>query len=57
MNTLKIRLFSQLSLIHDPQSPNRTVLLINKNAEGEFTYELFAPEQTKESMLKILGYK
>lgn len=32
-------------------------ILINKDEAGKFTYELFAPEQTKESMLKILGYK
>ncbi|MGN6646425.1 MAG: arginine decarboxylase [Cytophaga sp.] len=32
-------------------------ILINKDEAGNYTHELFAPEQTKESMLKILGYK
>ncbi|TAH24889.1 MAG: arginine decarboxylase [Cytophagales bacterium] len=31
-------------------------ILINKNEKGEIETKLFAPEQTKESMLKILGY-
>jgi arginine decarboxylase len=31
-------------------------VIINKNDSGELTYELFAEEQSKESMLKTLGY-
>ncbi len=31
-------------------------LLIDKDENGEFTYELFAEEQTHEHMLNILGY-
>lgn len=31
-------------------------VIINKTESGELTYELFAEEQTKESMLKTLGY-
>ena len=31
-------------------------ILINRNEKGEIETKLFAPEQTKESMLKILGY-
>ncbi|TNE81894.1 MAG: arginine decarboxylase [Bacteroidetes bacterium] len=31
-------------------------LLINKNEDGELTYELFAPEQNADQMMQILGY-
>ncbi len=31
-------------------------LLISKDEKGEFTYELFAPEQSAEQMMQILGY-
>jgi arginine decarboxylase len=31
-------------------------VVIDKNEAGEFTYQLFAAEQTPESMLKVLGY-
>ena len=31
-------------------------ILVNKDENGEFTYEIFAPQQTAESMMKILGY-
>ncbi len=31
-------------------------ILINRDAEGKLEYKLFAEEQDKESMLKILGY-
>jgi arginine decarboxylase len=32
-------------------------VLITRNEDGEITTQLFAPEQTSESMLKVLGYK
>ena len=32
-------------------------IIVDKDADGNFSYKLFAPEQTKESMLKILGYE
>jgi arginine decarboxylase len=31
-------------------------VLISRNEDGEISTELFAPEQTSESMLKVLGY-
>jgi arginine decarboxylase len=31
-------------------------ILIDLNKKGEFTYKVFAEEQTAESMMKILGY-
>lgn len=31
-------------------------VVVDKDEEGNFTYELFAEEQTPESMMKILGY-
>jgi len=31
-------------------------VLIDKDENGKYTTRLFAEEQTKESMLKILGY-
>jgi arginine decarboxylase len=32
-------------------------VLIDRNEDGEISTELFAPEQTSESMMKILGYE
>ncbi len=32
-------------------------VLIDRNEDGEITTRLFAPEQTSESMLKVLGYE
>jgi arginine decarboxylase len=32
-------------------------VLIDRNEDGEITTKLFAPEQTSESMLKVLGYE
>jgi arginine decarboxylase len=32
-------------------------VLIHRNEDGEITTELFAKEQTSESMMKLLGYK
>jgi len=32
-------------------------ILVDKNENGEFTYEVFAGTQTAESMMKILGYE
>jgi len=32
-------------------------VLVSRNEDGEITTELFAPEQTSESMLEVLGYK
>src|SRR4029078_13111023 len=32
-------------------------VLIHRNEDGEISTELFAPEQTSESMMKILGYR
>jgi arginine decarboxylase len=32
-------------------------VLINRNEDGEITTELFAKEQTSESMMKLLGYQ
>jgi arginine decarboxylase len=32
-------------------------VLIERNEDGEITTRLFAPEQSSESMLKVLGYK
>jgi arginine decarboxylase len=32
-------------------------VLIQKDAQGNVSTELFAPEQDSESMLKILGYR
>ncbi len=32
-------------------------VLIDRNEDGEITTSLFAPEQTSESMLKVLGYE
>ena len=37
--------------------PTPKHILINRNAEGEITTELFAPEQTSEQLLNILGYE
>jgi arginine decarboxylase len=37
--------------------PSPKHILISKDENGEIKTELFAPEQTYESMLKILGYK
>jgi arginine decarboxylase len=31
-------------------------VLVDRNEDGEITTKLFAPEQTSESMLKVLGY-
>jgi arginine decarboxylase len=31
-------------------------VLIDRNEDGEITTRLFAPEQTSESMLRVLGY-
>lgn len=31
-------------------------IIIDKNEEGDFTYKVFATEQTSESMMKVLGY-
>jgi len=31
-------------------------IVVDRTAEGEFSYQLFAPEQTSESMLQVLGY-
>jgi arginine decarboxylase len=31
-------------------------ILIDKDSTGQLTYKLFAPEQSAESMMKILGY-
>jgi arginine decarboxylase len=31
-------------------------VLIDRNEDGEISTKLFAPQQTQESMLKILGY-
>ncbi|MDQ2656949.1 MAG: arginine decarboxylase, partial [Bacteroidota bacterium] len=31
-------------------------VLIDRNEDGEVTSSLFAPEQTSDSMLKVLGY-
>lgn len=36
--------------------PSPKHLLIDEKKKGEFTYKLFAEEQTAESMMKILGY-
>ncbi|HNV99355.1 MAG TPA: arginine decarboxylase [Chitinophagales bacterium] len=36
--------------------PSPKHILINKNADGEFTYDVFAEEQEVDSMLSILGY-
>ena len=32
-------------------------VLINRNEDGEITTELFAKEQTSDSMMKLLGYQ
>jgi arginine decarboxylase len=32
-------------------------VLIDRNEDGELSTELFASEQTSESMMKILGYE
>ena len=32
-------------------------VLIDRNEDGEITTRLFAPEQSSESMLKVLGYE
>jgi len=32
-------------------------VLVSRNEDGEITTQLFAPEQTSESMLEVLGYK
>lgn len=37
--------------------PNPKHILINKDADGNITTELFAPEQTSNQFLKILGYE
>ncbi|MGB3848481.1 MAG: arginine decarboxylase [Tunicatimonas sp.] len=31
-------------------------VVINRGADGELSYQLFAPEQSSEAMLKVLGY-
>ncbi|HCR53682.1 MAG TPA: arginine decarboxylase, partial [Cytophagales bacterium] len=31
-------------------------VLISRNEDGEISTKLFAPEQTSDSMLKVLGY-
>jgi arginine decarboxylase len=31
-------------------------VVIDRQADGELTYQLFAPEQNSESMMKLLGY-
>jgi arginine decarboxylase len=31
-------------------------VLINRNEDGEITTQLFAPEQSSDSMLNLLGY-
>ena len=36
--------------------PSPPHLLIDEKAKGQYTYKLFAEEQTAESMMKILGY-
>ncbi len=36
--------------------PQPKQILIDKDANGELTYELFSPEQKAEDLLKILGY-
>ncbi|MCB9033809.1 MAG: arginine decarboxylase [Chitinophagales bacterium] len=36
--------------------PSPKHLIVDKDENGKFTYQLFAPEQSAESMLKILGY-
>ncbi|MEQ9413150.1 MAG: arginine decarboxylase, partial [Cyclobacteriaceae bacterium] len=32
-------------------------VLISRNEDGEISTKLFAPEQTSDSMLKVLGYQ
>lgn len=36
--------------------PQPKQILIDKDADGNFTYELFSPQQKAEDLLKILGY-
>lgn len=36
--------------------PNPKILLIDKNSEGELDFELFADQQTPQSMMNLLGY-
>ncbi len=42
--------------VHHCLIPNPKHILIDTNEKGEFTYELFSPEQTANQMLEILGY-
>lgn len=37
--------------------PSPKHILINKDADGKITTELFAPQQTSEQLLNILGYE
>ena len=36
--------------------PNPKILLIDKDKNGDLVYDLFAEQQSPESMLKLLGY-
>ena len=36
--------------------PNPKILLIDKNSEGELEFELFADQQSPQSMMSLLGY-